>query len=78
MEDPILLAIPFFVLFMAVEVFVLRHAAHEHAADPSTPVGYAGKDTATSITMSMKLVPQRGCRRLKRDAFSGVSGSPAS
>jgi hypothetical protein len=29
---------------------------------------------ATIITISRKLVPQRGCRREKRCAFSGVSG----
>jgi sterol desaturase/sphingolipid hydroxylase (fatty acid hydroxylase superfamily) len=51
MNDPIIFAIPFFVLFMAVEVFTLRHAAHEHAHDPSTPVGYDTKDSATSIAM---------------------------
>ncbi|WP_051470934.1 sterol desaturase family protein [Patulibacter minatonensis] len=51
MNDPIIFAIPFFVLFMAVEVFTLRHAAHEHAEDPSTPVGYDTKDSATSIAM---------------------------
>jgi len=34
--------------------------------------------TATIMTMSRKLVPQRGCRRLKRCAFSGVSATPAS
>ena len=28
---------------------------------------------ATIITMSRKLVPQRGCSRVKRCAFSGVS-----
>ena len=34
--------------------------------------------TATIITMSRKLVPQRGCSRLKRCASSGTSGRPAS
>ena len=53
MSDPILYAIPFFLLFLTVEVLVLRHAAHEHAEDPSTPVGYAAKDTATSLTMGL-------------------------
>jgi sterol desaturase/sphingolipid hydroxylase (fatty acid hydroxylase superfamily) len=53
MTDPILLAIPFFVLFLAVEVLVLRHAAHEHAHDPAAPVGYAAKDTATSLSMGL-------------------------
>jgi transposase InsO family protein len=33
---------------------------------------------ATIITSSRKLVPQRGWKREKRAAFSGVSASPAS
>jgi len=33
---------------------------------------------ATIITIKRKLVPQRGCSREKRCAFSGVSGRPAS
>ena len=41
------------------------------------PIGAKTK-MATIITISRKLVPQRGCRREKRWAFSGVSGSPAS
>jgi hypothetical protein len=42
-----------------------------------SPIG-AKMKMATIITMSRKLVPQRGCSREKRWAFSGVSGSPAS
>ena len=38
----------------------------------------ANTTIATIITISRKLVPQRGCRREKPWAFSGVSGSPAS
>lgn len=53
MDNLILAAIPFFVLFLAIEMVALRHAAHEHAADASTPIGYAPKDTATSITMGL-------------------------
>ncbi|MEV4422617.1 sterol desaturase family protein [Patulibacter sp. NPDC049589] len=53
MSDPILYAIPFFLLFMALEVLTLRHAAHEHAEDPSAPVGYDARDSATSITMGL-------------------------
>jgi hypothetical protein len=41
------------------------------------PIGAKTK-IATIITTSRKLVPQRGCRRLKRCAFSGVSSRPAS
>ena len=45
----------------------------------SVPIAGGAKTTiATSITISRKLVPQRGCRRLNFCAFSGVSGSPAS
>ena len=42
-----------------------------------SPIGAKTK-MATIITMSRKLVPQRGCRREKRWALSGSSGSPAS
>ena len=38
----------------------------------------ANTTIATTITISRKLVPQRGCKREKRFAFSGVSGMPAS
>ena len=41
------------------------------------PIGAKTK-MATIITISRKLVPQRGCRREKRWARSGSSGSPAS
>ncbi len=53
MDQLIIAAIPFFLLFLAVEFVVLRHAAREHAVDPSAPVGYAAKDTATSLTMGV-------------------------
>src|SRR3954451_23472264 len=41
------------------------------------PIG-ANRKIATIMTMSRKLVPQRGCSREKRCAFSGVSGRSAS
>jgi len=44
---------------------------------PYVPSG-AKTTIATIITTSRKLVPQRGCSRLKRLAFSGVSAMPAS
>jgi sterol desaturase/sphingolipid hydroxylase (fatty acid hydroxylase superfamily) len=53
MDDLILAAIPFFLLFMGLELIALRHAAHEHAVDPSRPVGYERKDTATSVAMGL-------------------------
>ncbi len=53
MDQLIIAAIPFFLLFLAIEIVVLRHAAHEHAEDPAKPVGYAPKDTATSLTMGV-------------------------
>ncbi|MFA4928402.1 MAG: sterol desaturase family protein [Patulibacter sp.] len=53
MDQLIIAAIPFFLLFLAIEIVVLRHAAHEHAADPDAPVGYAPKDTATSLSMGI-------------------------
>ena len=45
-----------------------------HAGVPSG----ANTTIATIITMSRKLVPQRGCSREKRWAFSGVRSRPAS
>ena len=53
MEKLILSAIPFFLLAMALEAVALRHAAHEHADDPSAPVGYEPNDTRTSVTMGL-------------------------
>lgn len=53
MDNLILAAIPFFLLFMGLELFALRHAAHEHAEDPDAPLGYAAKDSATSLTMGL-------------------------
>jgi sterol desaturase/sphingolipid hydroxylase (fatty acid hydroxylase superfamily) len=53
MDDLILAAIPFFLLSMGLELIALRHAAHEHAEDPSRPVGYERRDTATSIAMGL-------------------------
>ena len=41
----------------------------------SVPSGAKTK-MATIMTISRKLVPQRGWRREKRCAFSGVSGQP--
>jgi sterol desaturase/sphingolipid hydroxylase (fatty acid hydroxylase superfamily) len=54
----ILTAIPFFVVFMAVELLTLRLAAHhDHhgEADPDERdfVGYEPKDTATSLSMGL-------------------------
>ena len=43
----------------------------------SWPSG-ANTKIATIITISRKLVPQRGCSREKRCAFSGVRSRPAS
>jgi len=50
-EYIIIYAIPFFLLSVALEVFALRHAAHEHDDDPSTPIGYVAKDSSTSMTL---------------------------
>ena len=57
-----------------------------HAEDPrgeqacTRPAGRSGRRRRwrRSSRSSRKLVPQRGCRREKRCAFSGVSGRPAS
>ena len=48
----IFVAIPFFLLFVAVEALALRHAAHE-AAEERALVGYDAKDTATSLSMGV-------------------------
>ena len=53
----------------------MREATSRYQA--GSPSGAKTK-MATIITTSRKLVPQRGCRREKRCAFSGSSGSPAS
>ena len=52
-EYIIIYAIPFFLLTVTLEVFALRHAAHEHDDDPSAPVGYDAKDSSTSMTMGV-------------------------
>lgn len=51
MDTLILTAIPFFFVFMAVEILTLRHVAHEHGGDAAAPVGYEARDTATSLSM---------------------------
>jgi sterol desaturase/sphingolipid hydroxylase (fatty acid hydroxylase superfamily) len=51
--DLVIPAIPFFLLFLALEALALRHAAHEHAEDPSRPVGYDLRDTRTSVVMGL-------------------------
>jgi sterol desaturase/sphingolipid hydroxylase (fatty acid hydroxylase superfamily) len=51
MHDLVLPAIPFFVLFLVLEVITLRHAG-EH----DDLVGYEPKDTATSLTMGLTSV----------------------
>jgi hypothetical protein len=53
----------------------IREANSQYQA--GVPSG-ANTTIATTITISMKLVPQRGCRRLKRCALCGVSSRPAS
>ena len=53
----------------------IREATSRYQA--GSPSGAKTK-MATIITISRKLVPQRGCRREYFCAFSGVSGSPAS
>ena len=51
MHDLILPAIPFFVLFLVLEILSLRHAG-EH----DDLIGYESKDTTTSLTMGMTSV----------------------
>lgn len=50
MSDLILYAIPFFILFMAIEFVALRHAAHDHDDER---IGYELKDTGTSLSMGI-------------------------
>jgi sterol desaturase/sphingolipid hydroxylase (fatty acid hydroxylase superfamily) len=47
MHDLVLYAIPFFVVFLVLEIVSFRVAAHDH----DDLVGYETKDTATSLTM---------------------------
>ena len=58
-----------------------RHAEDARERRASTrPAGRSARRRRSrrSSRSSRKLVPQRGCRREKRCAFSGVSGRPAS
>lgn len=50
MDALIVGAIPFFLLFMGLEALALRHAAHE-AQEERALVGYAARDTRTSLSM---------------------------
>lgn len=52
MDKLLLTAIPFFLLFIAIEYLALRHAAYE-AKEERAAVGYELKDSATSITMGL-------------------------
>ena len=52
MDTLILTAIPFFLLFVAVEALALRHAAHEATAERGR-LGYDARDTATSLAMGV-------------------------
>jgi hypothetical protein len=53
----------------------MRVATSQYHA--GSPIG-ANTKIATIITISRKLVPQRGCRREKRAQLGGVSSRPAS
>lgn len=72
MERLLLAAVPFFLLFMAVEALALRHAAHE-AADDRALRGYDGRDTATSISMGLgHLVVGAGWKVVAVAAYAGL------
>ena len=61
-NSPLLYALPFFVLFIAIEVAAVRHAAREGLR------GYEARDARTSMIMGVgSLVFRRGSR-------SGVAG----
>jgi sterol desaturase/sphingolipid hydroxylase (fatty acid hydroxylase superfamily) len=73
MANLILDAIPFFLLSMVLELAVLRHAAEDHAEDPSAPVGYELRDTRTSLTMGVgHAVIYSGWKLVMLAAYAGL------
>lgn len=54
-ENPVIYAVPFFVLFVALEAVLLRGAGHHEDR-----TGYSGIDTRTSVTMGMGAVTIAG------------------
>ncbi len=52
MDRLLIAAIPFFVLFIGVELLALRHAAHE-ADEERRAIGYDRRDSTTSMTMGL-------------------------
>jgi sterol desaturase/sphingolipid hydroxylase (fatty acid hydroxylase superfamily) len=80
----ILNAIPFFLLAVAIEFLVLRHAAHDHDHDHheagtpapaagAAPIGYELKDTRTSLTMGVgHAIIYSGWKLVMLAAYSGL------
>jgi len=76
MDKLILTAIPFFLLFMAVEILTLRIARHhDHDGGPSDRdlVGYEARDTATSLSMGIgNVVITAGWKLVAIAAYAGL------
>ena len=72
MDRLLLTAIPFFFVFIGVELLALRHAAHEAAAERAAR-GYELRDTATSLAMGVgHLVIGAGWKLVAVAAYAGV------
>ena len=74
MINLILNAIPFFLLSIVIEFFVLRRAAADDHGDPAeAPVGYELKDTRTSLTMGIgHAVIYSGWKLVMLAAYAGL------
>jgi sterol desaturase/sphingolipid hydroxylase (fatty acid hydroxylase superfamily) len=72
MDKLLLSAIPFFLVFIGIEVLALRHAAKE-AAQERAAVGYELRDSATSITMGFgHLVVGAGWKIVMVALYAGI------
>jgi len=70
----ILNAIPFFLLSIAIEFLVLRHAADDHHGDEAgAPIGYELRDTRTSLTMGIgHAIIYSGWKLVMLAAYAGL------
>ena len=72
MPELLVAAIPFFLVFIGVEVLALRHAAHE-AAEERAALGYERRDTATSLSMGVgHLVIGAGWKLVMVAVYAGI------
>ncbi len=64
LRDPVVLAIPVFLAFMALEVLSLRFLDEEDATGAGTPRGYERRDTRTNILMGLGSLVVNGAARI--------------